>query len=57
MMKRMKKIYCFICGKNRKLEKPKIPDILEKILILSIICSKCKTEDEKYLKKMNRLKY
>ena len=57
MMKRMKKIYCFICGKNRKLEKPKISDILEKILILSIICSKCKTEDEKYLKKMSWLKY
>ena len=53
----MKKIYCVVCGKNRKLEKPKISDILEKLLVLSIICSKCKTEDEKYSKKVNRLKY
>ena len=53
----MKKIYCVVCGNNRKLEKPKISDILEKLLVLSIICSKCKTEEEKYSKKVNRLKY
>ena len=53
----MKKIYCVICGKNRKLVKPKISDTLERLLVLSIICSKCKIEDEKYSKKVNRLKY
>ena len=43
----MKKFYCVICGKYRKLEKPKISYLLEKTLVLSIICSKCKNEDEK----------
>ena len=43
----MKKLYCVICGKYRKLEKPKISYLLEKTLVLSIICSKCKNEDEK----------
>ena len=49
-MIKMKKLYCVICGKNRKFEKPKISNILEKTLVLSIICSKCKTEDEKIFK-------
>ena len=54
----MKKLYCVICGKYRKFEKPKISCILEKTLVLSIICSKCKNEDEKkYLKKMNQLRH
>ena len=44
----MKKWYCIICGKYRKLKKPKIY-ILEKT-VLSIICSKCKIEDQKILK-------
>ena len=35
--------------KYREFEKPKIPYILEKTLVLSI-CSKCKNEDEKILK-------
>ena len=39
----MKKTYCVICGKYRKFEKPKT-------LVLSIICSKCKNEDEKIVK-------
>ena len=43
----MKRLYCVICGKYRKFEKPKISFILEKSLVLSIICSKCKNEDEK----------
>ena len=38
----MKKLYCVICGKYRKFEKPKISYLLEKTLLLSIICSKCK---------------
>ena len=33
--------------KYRDFEKPKILYILEKILVLSIICSKCKNQDEK----------
>ena len=36
----MKKLYCVICGNYRKIEKPKISYLLEKALVLSIICSK-----------------
>ena len=43
----MEELYCVICGKYRKFEKPKISYLLEKTLVLSIICSKCKNEDEK----------
>ena len=50
MTKKMKKLYCVICGKNRKFEKPKISYLLEKILVLSVICSTCKNEDEKLFK-------
>ena len=46
----MKKLYCVICSKYRKFGKPKISYLLEKKLILSIICSKCKNEDEKLFK-------
>ena len=46
----MKKLYYVICGKYRKSEKPKISYILEKTLILSIICSKGKNENEKIFK-------
>ena len=46
----MKKLYCVICGKYRKFEKPKISYLLEKTLVLSIICSNCKNEDEKLFK-------
>ena len=46
----MKKLYCVICGKYRKFEKPKILYIFEKTLVLSIIWSKCKNKDEKILK-------
>ena len=53
----MKKLNCVICGKYRKFEKPKISYILEKTLVLSVIRSKCKNEDEKKLKKKNQLKY
>ena len=47
----MKKSYCIICGKYRQFEKPKISYLLKKILVLSIICSKCKNEDEKLFNK------
>ena len=43
----MKKLHCVICNKYRKFEKPKISYLLEKTLALSVICSKCKIEDEK----------
>ena len=46
----MKKIYCVLCGKYRKPEKPKISFIFDKTLVVSIICSKCKNEDEKIFK-------
>ena len=48
--KKMKKLYCVICGKYRKFEKPKVSYLLEKTLVLSIICGKCKNEDEKLFK-------
>ena len=52
--KKMKSLYFLVCCKYRKFEKPIIA--LEKN-ILSIICSKCKNEDDKYLKKKkNQLK-
>ena len=46
----MKKLYCIIRGKYRKFENPKISYLFGKTLVLSIICSKCKKEDEKPLK-------
>ena len=38
--KRMKKLYCVISSKYRKFEKPKIPCIFEKTLVLSTIFNK-----------------
>ena len=46
----MNKIYCVTCSKYRTFEKPKISYLLEKTLVLSIICIKCKNEDEKIFK-------
>ena len=46
----MKKLYCVICGKYRKFENPKVSYLLEKTLVLSIICSKCKNKDQKIFK-------
>ena len=46
----MKKLYCIIFGKYRKFEKPKISFLIEKALVLSISCSKCKNEDEQLFK-------
>ena len=42
--------YIVICGKFRKSEKPRISYLLEKTLVLSIICSRCVQEDEKLFK-------
>ena len=46
----MKKIHSVICGKYRKFEKSKISYLLEKTLVISIFCSKCKNEEEKVFK-------
>ena len=46
----MKKLYCVICGKYSKFDKPKISYIFGKFLVLSIICSKCISADEKTFK-------
>ena len=48
--KKMKKLCCVICGEYRKFEKPEISYLLEKTLVLSIICSKGTNEDEKLFK-------
>ena len=52
----MKKLYCVTCGKYRKFEKPKISYLLEKTLFLSIVCSKCKNEDEQLFTKKKSIK-
>ena len=46
----MKKLYCVICSKYRKFEKLKTSNLLEKTLVLSIVCSKSKNEDENLFK-------
>ena len=51
----MKKLYCVICGKYRKFEKPEISYLLEKTLVLYIICSKCKDKDEKLFKEVESI--
>ena len=43
-------MYCVICLKYRKSRKSKMSYLIEKTLVLSIICSKCKKEDEKVFK-------
>ena len=51
----MKKLHCVIFGKYRKFEKYKISYLLEKTLVLSIISSKCKNEDEKLFKEQESI--
>ena len=46
----MTKLCCVICRKCSKFERPKISYLLEKILALFIICSKCQIEDAKFFK-------
>ena len=45
----MNKLYCIIYGQYRKLEKPNVIYLI-KILVLSIICSKCKNDEGKIFK-------
>ena len=46
----MQKLNCVICSKYRKSKNPKISHMLEKKLILSVICGKCKNQDERISK-------
>ena len=46
----MKKIYCIKCYWYRKSENPKISYIFCKALVLSIICDKCESKDQKRIK-------
>ena len=46
----MENLYCVICNKYRKFEKPKILYLLEKTLVLSLIFNKCQNKDEKLFK-------
>ena len=41
MLKWKKIYYIIVCGKYRKFKSPKISFILQKTLVLSIVCSKC----------------
>ena len=43
--KKMKKLYCVICGKYGKFGKTNISYLLEKTLVVPIICSKCKNKE------------
>ena len=54
---KMKKLSCIICGKYGKFKNPKISYIFKKILVFSIICSKCKMKMKKLLNKKNQLRY
>ena len=46
----MRKIYSTKCKKYKEFEKPKMSYICDKTLLLSHICNKCVSEDEKIFK-------
>ena len=52
----MRKLYRVIRSKYRKFEKPKTSYLLQKTLVLSIICSKSKNEDEETFKEEDSIK-
>ena len=54
---RMRKIHCSKCKKYKKNKKPEISYIHDETLLLSSICKKCGSEDEKYLRKKYQFKY
>ena len=56
MCSKMKKIYCVVCGIYKKINNPKISYIFVKTLVLSIICSKCGSKDEKIFKEEESIK-
>ena len=47
---KMKKIYCVVCGKYKKIKSPKIPYIFKGTLAFSIISSKYDSKDERIFK-------
>ena len=51
----MKKFFCLVCGKYIKFKNHKRSYFFEKILVLSVICSKCKNEDEEIFKEENSI--
>ena len=53
----MKKIYCVICGKYRKFEKPKISYLLKKHLFFLLFAVSARMNMKNYLKKKNQLRY
>ena len=52
----MKKIYCAGCGKYKKFKNIEVSYIFEKTSVLSIICSKCGSKDEKMFKEEESIK-
>ena len=52
----MKKLYCVICGKNRKFKNPKIYTF-DNTLVVSITYISTKMKMKKHLKKKNQLRY
>ena len=53
----MKKLYCVICSKYRKFEKPKILYLLEKHYFFLLLAVSARMKMINYLKKNNQLKY
>ena len=52
----MKKIYCAGCGKYKRFKNTEVSYIFEKTSVLSIICSKCGSKDEKMFKEEESIK-
>ena len=57
LTKKMKKLYCFICTKYKKFEKPKISYFLEKHLSFLLFAVSGKMNMKKNLKKKIQLRY
>ena len=53
----MGKIYCIMCKKFQKFLKSKILCICYRTLLLSSICNKCGSEDEKIFMEQESIKY
>ena len=54
---KMKKILRIKCRRYKKLVKPKLPYVCYKTLLLSSICNKCGSEDEKIFMEQESIKY
>ena len=55
-LKRWKNYIVLFVASNRKVEKPKISYLLVKTLVLSVICGKCKNEDDKIVQEEGSIK-